>query len=86
MSGNPQKKNIDLQFDANAITGILPLLLRRLVRLLVGAISFPVLIDMLRSIYVDEGKKKLERKRQYAATAVSLGIRRQQPCGSGMED
>ena len=77
MSGNPQKKNIDLQFDANAITGILPLLLRRLVRLLVGAISFPVLVDMLRSIYVGEGKKKLERsgsKPTKSALALITGL------------
>ncbi len=77
MSGNPQKKRIDLQFDANAITGILPLLLRRLVRLLVGAISFPVLVDMLRSIYVNEGKKKLERsgsKPTKSALALITGL------------
>ena len=77
MSGNPQEKRIDLQFDANAITGILPLLLRRLVRLLVGAISFPVLVDMLRSIYVNEGKKKLERsgsKPTKSALALITGL------------
>ena len=77
MSGNPQKKQIDLQFDANDVTVVLPFLLRKIVRLLVGAISFPVLADMLRSIYVDEGRKKLERggsKPTRSALALITGL------------
>jgi hypothetical protein len=39
---------------------VLPLLLRKIVRLLIGTISFPALVEMIRSIYVEEGIKKLE--------------------------
>ena len=55
MASSPLKKQADLDFDANAITKVLPYLLRRIVQLLVGAISFPALVDMLRAIYVVEG-------------------------------
>jgi len=77
MSGNPLKKQVDLQFDASAITEVLPLLLRKIVRLLVGAISFPALVDMLRTIYVEEGKKKLDRsgaKPTKSALALITGL------------
>ncbi|MEM8548027.1 MAG: DUF6502 family protein [Pseudomonadota bacterium] len=40
----------------------LPHLLRKIVRLLVGTISFPALVEMLRSIYVEEGIRQLEQE------------------------
>ncbi len=45
--------------DAKSIAKILPLVLRRIVRLVVGTISFPAIVDMLRSVYVEEAQKKL---------------------------
>lgn len=61
MLGSPLKERISLSVDAQSIAEVLPLLLRRVVRLIVGTISFPALVDMLRAIYVEEGQKKLER-------------------------
>jgi len=37
----------------------LPLVLRRLVRLIIGTISYPALIEMLRTVYVEEAQKQL---------------------------
>ncbi len=77
MSGNPQKKRYDLLLDAKSIAEVLPLILRKIVRLLVGTISFPALVDMLRAIYVEEGKQKLERngsKSTKSALALITGL------------
>lgn len=61
MSGSPIQSRIALPIDAKSITEVLPLVLRKIVRLLVGTVSFPALVDILRSIYVEEGQKKLQR-------------------------
>lgn len=61
MSSSPHQKNIDMPVDAKAITEVIPLVLRKIVRLLVGTISYPALIEILRSVYVEEGRKKLLR-------------------------
>ena len=77
MSGNPQKKGNNLLLDAKSVAEVLPLILRKIVWLLVGTISFPALVDMLRSIYVEEGKKKLERngsKPTKSALALITGL------------
>jgi hypothetical protein len=55
------ENKISLTGDAKSIAEVLPLLLRKVVRLLVGTISFPALVEMLRSTYVEEGVRKLER-------------------------
>jgi hypothetical protein len=63
--------------DAKSIAEVLPLLLRKIIRLLVGTISFPALVDMIRSIYVEEGKRKLERngsKPTKSALALITGL------------
>ena len=77
MSGSALKKGIDPQVDSNAITEVLPLVLHKIARLLVGTISFPALVEMLKSIYVEEGKKKLERsgsKPTKSALALITGL------------
>jgi hypothetical protein len=77
MAGNPQRTQLRLPIDAKSIAEVLPLLLRKIVRLLVGTISFPALVDMLRSIYVEEGQKKLERngsKPTKSALALITGL------------
>ena len=47
--------------EAKSIAKILPLVLRRMVRLIIGTISFPAVVEMLRSVYVEEAQKKLLR-------------------------
>ena len=63
--------------ENNAVQQILPVLLRKLVRLLMGTISFPVLAEMLKSIYVEEAKSKLKRsgsKPTRSALALITGL------------
>lgn len=77
MSGRPLENKVNLPSDAKSIAEVLPLLLRPVVRLLVGTISFPALVEMLRSIYVEEGMKKLERsdsKPTKSALALITGM------------
>jgi hypothetical protein len=77
MSGKPLENRIDPPADAKSIADVLPLVLRKIVRLLVGTISFPALVDMLRSIYVEEGQKKLEKggsKPTKSALALITGL------------
>ncbi len=50
-----------LPAEAKSIAKILPLVLRRIVRLVIGTISFPAIIEILRSVYVEEAQKKLLR-------------------------
>jgi len=45
--------------EARAIAKAIPLVLRRMVRLIIGTIPFPAIAEMLRSIYVEEAQKKL---------------------------
>ncbi len=61
MSSSPHQDNVDMPVDAKAITEVLPLVLRKIVRLLVGTVSYPALVEILRSVYVEEGKEKLIR-------------------------
>ena len=59
--------------DTNAIS----LVLRRVVRLMVGTISFPALIDILKSLYVEEAEKKINRngsKPTMSALALLTGL------------
>jgi len=53
------QENFALPEDAKSVAKILPLVLRRIVRLIVGTISFPAFVEMLRSVYVEEAQKKL---------------------------
>lgn len=61
MASNPHQDNIDMPVDAKSIMDVIPLVLRKIVRLLVGTISYPALIEVLKSVYVEEGRKKLIR-------------------------
>ena len=45
--------------EAKSIAKALPLVLRRMVRLVIGTISFPAIVEMLRTVYVEEAQKKL---------------------------
>lgn len=61
MSSTPHQENVEMPVDAKAITEVIPLVLRKIVRLLVGTVSYPALVEILRSVYVEEGRKKLLR-------------------------
>jgi hypothetical protein len=77
MSGNPLENRLVLPAEAKSMAKVLTLVLRKLVKLLVGTISFPALVDILRSIYVEEGKNKLEKtgsKPTKSALALITGL------------
>ena len=61
MSSSPNQGNAEMPVDAKALTEVIPLVLRKIVRLLVGTVSFPALVEILKSVYVEEGRKKLIR-------------------------
>ena len=77
MANSPFKSDALLHTDAHSIAEVLPILLRKIVRLLVGTISFPALVDILKAIYVEEGHNKLERagtKPTKSALALITGL------------
>ena len=77
MSCNPHYIRNETMTENNAVHQVLPLLFRKIVRLLIGTISFPVLADLLKSIYVEEAKRKLENsgsKPTRSALALITGL------------
>ena len=63
--------------DNSAVHQVLPILFRKIVRLLIGTISFPVLSDLLKSIYVEEATRKLQSsgsKPTKSALALITGL------------
>ena len=77
MSSNPDHIRLEMMTENSAVHQVLPLLFRKIVRLLVGTISFPVLADLLKSLYVEEAKRKLElsdSKPTKSALALITGL------------
>ena len=77
MSINPDHIRLEKMTDNSAVQHMLPLLFRKLVRLLIGTISFPVLADLIKSIYVEEARRKLEQsgsKPTNSALALITGL------------
>ena len=77
MSSNPDHIRIGMMTENSAVHQVLPLLFRKIVRLLVGTISFPVLAELLKSLYIDEAERKLERsgsKPTKSAIALITGL------------
>ena len=77
MAVNPHHIRNKTMTENNAVQQVLPVLFRKIVRLLIGTISFPVLADMLKSIYVEEAKRKLKRggsKPTRSALALITGL------------
>ena len=77
MSNKSQNEQKGLLTDAISITETIPFLFRTIVRLLVGTISYPVLVEILKAIYVEEGQKKLLRsgsKPTKSALALITGM------------
>ena len=71
------QKNVSPQDDAKSITYILSRVFLKVVRLVIGTISFPALTDILKAIYVEEAKKKLSRegtKPTKSAIALITGL------------
>ena len=77
MASNPHYIQHKTMTENNAVQQVLPLLFRKIVRLLIGTISFPALADLLKSLYIEEAKRKLERsgsKPTNSALALITGL------------
>jgi hypothetical protein len=71
------KKIMSQQDDAKSITHFLSRVFRKVVRLVIGSVSLPALVDILRNLYVEEAQKKLERegsKPTKSAIALMTGL------------
>lgn len=77
MPGVVMKKSVSQQDDAKSITHYLSQVFRKVVRLVIGTVSLPALVDILKAIYVEEAQKKLERdgsKPTKSAIALMTGL------------
>ncbi len=60
-----------------SITTAVGLVLRRIVRLMVGTVSFPALVEILKTLYVEEAEKKIsetDSKPTMSALALLTGL------------
>ena len=63
--------------DSASLTNAVGLVLRRIVRLMVGTVSFPALVEILKTLYVEEAEKKINRtgsKPTKSALALLTGM------------
>ncbi len=77
MPGLFMQNNVNQQDDAKSITHFLSRVFRKVVRLVIGSVSLPALIDILKAIYVEEAEKKLLRegsKPTKSAIALITGL------------
>jgi hypothetical protein len=75
--GIAMQNNINQQDDAKSITHFLSRVFRKVVRLVIGSVSLPTLIEILKSIYVEEAQNKLVRegsKPTKSAIALMTGL------------
>ena len=71
------KKIMSQQDDAKSITHFLSRVFRKVVRLVIGTVSLPALVDILRNLYVEEAQNRLERegsKPTKSAIALMTGL------------
>ena len=71
------QNSLRLTDDSKSIAYLLSRLFSKVVRLVIGTVSLPVLVDILKAIYVDEAKKKLQRegsKPTMSALALMTGL------------
>ena len=71
------RDKVGLPDDATSITHILSRVFRKVVRLVIGTVSLPALVDILKGIYVEEAQKKLIRegsKPTKSALALITGL------------
>lgn len=77
MPGLAMRDKVGLPDDATSITHILSRVFRKVVRLVIGTVSLPALVDILKAIYVEEAHKKLIRegsKPTKSALALITGL------------
>jgi hypothetical protein len=77
MSSSPQNNKASSSSDSASLTNAVGLVLRKIVRLMVGSVSFPALIEILKSIYVEEAENKIKRsgsKPTKSALALITGL------------
>ena len=63
--------------DSASLTNAVGLVLRRIVRLMVGTVSFPALIEIMKTLYVEEAEKKIKKigsKPTRSALALLTGL------------
>jgi len=56
------QNDVNQQDDAKSITHILSRVFRKVVRLVIGSVSLPALIEILKALYVEEAQNKLVRE------------------------
>lgn len=77
MPGLVMQNNINQQDDAKSITHFLSRVFRKVVRLVIGSVSLPALIEILKALYVEEAQSKLIRegsKPTKSAIALITGL------------
>jgi len=77
MPGVVMQNDVNQQDDAKSITHFLSRVFRKVVRLVIGSVSLPALIEILKAIYVEEAEKKLIRegsKPTKSAIALMTGL------------
>lgn len=77
MPGVAMQDNSPLSDDSKTIAFFLSRVFSKVVRLVIGTVSLPALVDILKAIYVDEAKKKLIRegsKPTKSALALMTGL------------
>ncbi len=77
MPGLAMRDKVGLPDDATSITHFLSRVFRKVVRLVIGTVSLPALVDILKAIYVEEAQKKLIRegsKPTKSALALITGL------------
>jgi len=77
MPGLAMRDKVGLPDDATSITYFLSRVFRKVVRLVIGTVSLPALVDILKAIYVEEAQKKLVRegsKPTKSALALITGL------------
>ncbi len=77
MPGLVMQNDVNQQDDAKSITHFLSRVFRKVVRLVIGSVSLPALIEILKAIYVEEAEKKLIRegsKPTKSAIALMTGL------------
>jgi hypothetical protein len=71
------QNKVHLQNDGKSITHLLSRVFHKVVRLVIGTVSLPALVDILKAIYVEEAQQKLIRegtKPTKSALALITGL------------
>ena len=77
MSSNLKMNDASSQADAASLTNAVGLVLRRIVSLMIGSVSFPALVEILKVLYVEEAEKQIKRtgaKSTKSALALLTGL------------